>query len=272
MQVRQSHLARANPVHAQHKYRSTRPAPSSRWRCGPLETENMSMASPERPQILLVHGAWHGGWCWEVVEEKLTERGWTVSSLDLPSVAEKGAPRLGMYDDAEAVRTALESLDGPIIIVAHSYGGVPVSEGAAGAPNVVHLIYLAAFQLDVTESLLALTGGKHPAWANVDEDVVTVSTPREVFFADVEEDVAADAIAKLLPHSLTAQKEKVTAAAWKTIPSTYVVCELDNALPVAAEEAMAARAGHVVRLPTSHSPFLSRPDDVVRIIEAAVGQ
>lgn len=232
----------------------------------------MSMASPERPQILLVHGAWHGGWCWEVVEEKLTERGWTVSSLDLPSVAEKGAPRLGMHDDAEAVRTALESLDGPIIIVAHSYGGVPVSEGAAGAPNVVHLIYLAAFQLDVTESLLALTGGKHPAWANVDDDVVTVSTPREVFFADVEEDVAADAIAKLLPHSLTAQKEKVTAAAWKTIPSTYVVCELDNALPVAAQEAMAARAGHVVRLPTSHSPFLSRPDDVVRIIEAAVGQ
>ncbi|MFD6059476.1 alpha/beta hydrolase [Rhodococcus wratislaviensis] len=229
----------------------------------------MAISASQRPRILLVHGAWHGAWCWQILEEKLTEQGWSVTSIDLPSVAAKGKPRFGMHDDAKAIRTSLEGLDGPTIVVAHSYGGIPVTEGASNAPNVVHLVYLAAFQLDVNESLLDLTGGEPPAWTYVDGDVVTVNTSRDIFFGDVEEDVAEDVVPKLLPHSLSAQQEKLTTAAWRTIPSTYVICELDNAIPVAAQESMATRARHVVRLAASHSPFLSRPDDVIRIIRSA---
>ncbi|MEA5362708.1 alpha/beta hydrolase [Amycolatopsis sp., V23-08] len=223
-----------------------------------------------RPTLLLVHGAWHGSWCWEPVQTLLVAHGWRVETVDLPSVA-PDEDRPGLHDDARAVRAALDAIDGPVVVVAHSYGGAPVSEGAAGAPNVVHLVYVTAFQLDEGESLLGVVGGQPPSWWKVDGDLFTPLTPHEIFFADVDPDVAAKAIARLRPQSYAVASDQLTAAAWKTVPSTYVVCEDDNAIPVFAQEAMAGRAGHVERLPSSHSPFLSHPAELTAIVEAAAG-
>lgn len=220
------------------------------------------------PALLLVHGAWHGSWCWEPVRTLLADRGWRVETVDLPSVA-PAADRPGLHDDARAVRAALDAIDGPVVVVAHSYGGAPVSEGAAGAPNLAHLVYVTAFQLDEGESLLAAVGGQPPSWWKIDGDLFTPLTPHEIFFGDVDPDVAASAVARLQPQSYSVASEQLTAAAWKDVPSTYVVCENDNAIPVFAQEAMAQRAGRVERLPSAHSPFLSHPDELTEILERA---
>jgi len=88
---------------------------------------------------------------------------------------------------------------------------------------------------------------------------------REIFFGDVDEDVADAAIARFSPQSLSSFQEIQTAAAWISTPSTYIICENDNAIPAEVQEAMSARAGHAIRLASSHSAFLSRPDDVAQI-------
>lgn len=218
------------------------------------------------PTIVLVHGAWHGPWNWEKVENELTEMGWQVRTVDLPSVVRRGGPRFGLHDDAEVIRQHIAGIDGPVVVVAHSYGGAAVSEGAADLPNVRHIVYLTAFQLDIGESVLAACGGEPPEWWNIKGDIVTPCRPREVFYVDLAPEDAERAIAQLKPQSLAAFTETLKAAAWRTTPSTYVMCEQDHAIPLPAQEEMSARATSVRRLPSSHSPFLSMPGDLADLI------
>lgn len=225
----------------------------------------------QRPVLLLVHGAWHGAWNWEKVRRLLTATGWEIQTVDLPSMADKGKQRFGMHDDAECVRGAVQRIGRSVVVVAHSYGGIPVTEGVADLPNVRHIVYLAAFQFDVGESQLGLTGGKPAPWWIIEDDTMTPGTPRDIFYADVAAVEAESAIARLKPQSVVVVTETVAAAAWHTIPSTYVVCTQDRAIPPVIQEQMAQRATSVRHLNTSHSPFLSRPDDVARLItEVAV--
>ncbi|MFI5729040.1 alpha/beta fold hydrolase [Kribbella sp. NPDC051587] len=217
-----------------------------------------------RPAVLLVHGAWHGSWCWEAVRSLLVDQGWRVETVDLPSVAPAGEVRYGLHDDAKAVREAITAIGGPVVVVAHSYGGEPATEGAAGLPEVQRIIYVTAFLLDVGESLLKAIGGTPPPWWQIEGEVFRPLTPELVFFNDVEN--PADAVRRLETQSYAVATEELTAAAWHTTPSTYVVCDDDNAIPVFAQEAMAQRAGTVERLHSGHSPFLSCPSELVAII------
>ncbi|OJX63199.1 MAG: hypothetical protein BGO95_08920 [Micrococcales bacterium 73-13] len=228
----------------------------------------------ETPAILLVHGAWHGAWCWELVEPLLRAAGREVHAIDLPSVHAARKERLGLADDAAAVRTAIEAIDGPVVVVAHSYGGAPVTVAAADLPNVRHIVYISAFALDAGESLLGAVGGVPPSWWVIDGDLVRAGTaaepPEALFFGDVAPEVAAAAVARLTSQSIRPFREELTAAAWRTVPSTYVVTERDGATPVPAQEGIAARAGStVVRMDTSHSPFLSQPEATAELILAA---
>jgi pimeloyl-ACP methyl ester carboxylesterase len=225
-----------------------------------------------KPTIVLVHGAWHGPWTWERVENELTAAGWRVRTVDLPSVVQTDGPRFGLHDDAEVIRQRIADIDGPVVIVAHSYGGVATSEGAADLPNVRGIVYLAAFQLDIGESVLSACDGKPPEWWNINGDTITPRMAREVFYADLTREDSDRAIAHLRPQSLAAFTETLKAAAWRTVPSTYVVCEQDRAIPVAAQELMSARAANTLRLSSSHSPFLSMPDDVARLIADVAGK
>lgn len=219
-----------------------------------------------QPVLLLVHGAWLGAWSWEKVRCELAARGWEVQTVDLPSVADRGAPRLSLHDDAALIRARIAAIGRPVVVVAHSYGGAVVSQGAAGLANVSHLVYICAFQLDVGESVLQLSG--HLPWWNVDGDTMTTHDTQEILFTDVAQDEAAQAIARMKPFTYAALTEELTAAAWRTVPSTYVICDRDRA--VADQETIAARATYQRRLPTGHMPLLSMPLALTDlIIEAA---
>lgn len=217
--------------------------------------------------VLLVHGAWHGGWAWEDLVPHLAAAGLDARTVDLPSSGSAGP----MADDAAVVRDALAADDRPTLVVGHSYGGIAISEGAAGAANVTGLVYLCAFMLDAGGSLWETIGGTPPPWAlpDLEAGTSTVTDPVSAFYGDVEPATADRAIARLRPQSLQSFIDVQTQAAWKERPSTYVVCEQDGAIPPPAQEAMSAHADTVIRLDTSHSPMLSAPERVAELIAAA---
>jgi pimeloyl-ACP methyl ester carboxylesterase len=220
--------------------------------------------------VLLVPGSWHGAWAYDAVADRLTHAGVAVTAIDLPS--NDGAS--GLADDAAAVRAALDGIEQPTVVVGHSYGGIAVSEGAAGAPNAVGLVYLAAFMLDTGESLLDAMQHQLPDWISLDEAAGSHIAQRseEVLYGDCPPDVAAAAAARLSRQSVAAIATPQTAAAWRSVPSTYVICDQDRAVPPPVQEAMAARAATVRHVPASHSPFLSRPGEVADVVLQALGR
>jgi pimeloyl-ACP methyl ester carboxylesterase len=226
------------------------------------------------PTILLVHGAWHGAWCWDAVRTLLEAKGRTVRAIDLPTVHAPNKADLDLADDAKAVRDAVDAIDGPVVVVAHSYGGVPTTQGLAGAANVAHIVYIAAFALDAGESLLGAVGGVPPTWWMVDGALTTAGNADEpaesLFFNDLPADVASANAARLVAQATKPFSDVVTEVAWKSIPSTYLITERDAVFPLFAQEALSGRAGSTVhRLDTSHSPFLSQPEATADIIDAA---
>ncbi len=227
----------------------------------------------ESRSIVLVHGAWHGPWAWSKVAGPLRERGFVVHTPANPSSGPDPDSLGDLYDDADNVRRTLAGLDGEALVVAHSYGGVVATEGAAGAGNVAHLLYLTAFMLDEGESLRETVGGVEPDWQIVDEAGlgVTVTRAEEIFYNDCSPEDAAEAAGQLEPQSREALGQSVRQAAWHDIPSTYLICERDNAIPPFVQEELAQRAGEVRRLDASHSPFLSRPDEVIELIAELAG-
>ena len=221
----------------------------------------------EQPTVVLVHGAWHGAWCWDEVVSRLSGDGLAVVALDLPSAGAGG----DLYDDAGALRAVLDETPGDKVVVGHSYGGIVITEGAAGADGVRHLVYLTAFMLDEGQSLADITGPTPPAWQipTPDGKSLTVSEPRDVFYNTCAPAVADAAAARLRPQTVASFVEPVRSVAWRDVPSTYVICDRDQAIPVPAQEAMSAHAGTTHRLESDHSPFLTDPDAVAALIRAA---
>ncbi|MEU1517530.1 alpha/beta hydrolase [Streptomyces sp. NPDC005811] len=221
------------------------------------------MNTSETTTALLVHGAWHSPGCWSRVTPLLDAAGVSWTAVELPSV-HGGEARGDMYDDAETIRQAIRAIDGPVTVVAHSYGGVPATEGAAGEANVANILYVASFVLGKGDSLLGSLGGKPADWWVISEDgtTVTPATPTELFYADCPEDIAAKACADLTPQRRDAYSQPLRSTAWADVPTTYLVCDEDAVMPVFAQEAMATAAGaRIRRIQSSHSPFLSRPEE-----------
>ncbi|HET7504953.1 MAG TPA: alpha/beta hydrolase [Kofleriaceae bacterium] len=220
----------------------------------------------KHPDLLLVHGAWHGSWVFESLVPVLASQGFTVRTVDLPS----SGSLVGLDADVKVVRDSLARHPSPTLVVAHSYGGVVISEACAGVRNVMGLAYLCAFVLDKGESLSMLLQPL-PPWIAIDEagSACRVLDPERIFYADVAPAIAAQAVARLRPQSLACLGTALTAAAWRELPSSYLLCEQDEAIVVPAQEALSARTNVVERLAASHSPFLSRPADVAAFIARA---
>ncbi|MET9230745.1 alpha/beta fold hydrolase [Lentzea sp. NPDC003310] len=213
----------------------------------------------DRGNLLLVHGAWHGSWCWDLLVPELESRGWTTSALDLPSTS--GSPTAGVCEDADVVREAIAALSGPVTVLAHSYAGVPVGEGAQAADR---LVYLAAHLLEPGESVVSPLGGP---WYEPGTTLLDPPEPaRDLLFADVPDERAAWAGSRLRPQSAKSFEDPVTAAAWRTVPTTAIVCADDMAFPQPFADRL--RAYGAVELPGSHSPFLSRPAQLAELITA----
>ena len=223
----------------------------------------------EQPIFLLVHGSWHGPWCFELLEAELARRGAVAKSVSLPSVG-CDTERLGTFgDDARVVTAAAASMPGPVVVVGHSYGGAVVSEATFG-PNVKRLVFLGAFMPDTGRGYVSyLPPGPLPPYVELREDG-TFAVPHEqatpFFYADCPPDIAAAATMRLCPQSQQVMAETITDAAWRSHPSTYVVLTDDRVLPPDLQRMFAAQAGEIRELESSHSPFLSKPAELAELL------
>lgn len=228
------------------------------------------LMSNQMPTILLVHGAWHGAWCWERVVPLLKTLGRAVRTVELPSVgAEPGAP-VNLSSDAAAVRSAIDEVAGPVLLCGHSYGGMVISQAASRRSRVVKLVYLCAFVPEAGESLADVGGGQLAPWIQVLEGGLTlpdIALVADLFFADCDIDTQTAAIGRLRPQAAAAFAEPVAHPAWKDVPSTYVICADDRAMPAELQRGVfARRAGEVLEIASSHSPFLSQPQALASLL------
>ncbi|MFF0494425.1 alpha/beta fold hydrolase [Nocardia sp. NPDC004068] len=229
-----------------------------------------------RPTVVLEHGAFADGSSWNDVIEKLR--------ADHYPVVAAANPLRGPAADATTLRALIDHLDGPVVLVGHSYGGSVTSAAAAGSDKVKALVYVAAFLPAPGETALELTGrfpgstlpaALDPVPSNgiggAGTDLyIQRDRFRDQFAADVPADRAALMAATQRPIAQSALEERATAAAWTEKPSWDVITTEDRNIPVAAQRFMAERAhAHVTEVPASHSVAVSHPDRVAEVIEAA---
>jgi pimeloyl-ACP methyl ester carboxylesterase len=219
--------------------------------------------------VVLVHGAFHGAWCWELVEEGLARRG--ISSV-VPEL-----PFTGIVDDAATARAAIDraAAAGPVVVCGHSYGGRVISQAASGHPAVQHLVYLTAVQSDESVPLgdAPEPVGVMTTFRTGDDGTLYLDgeAAAPYFFHDCGPAIAKASVAKLRamdvgPTEPLPADAVALPSAWRSTPSTYVVCTDDRIIDPRAQRAMGRQASSVVEIPTSHSPMLSRPELVVAIL------
>ena len=224
--------------------------------------------------VLLVHGAWGGAWAWGHVQAELESLGVASTAIDLPC---RQAAVSTLADDAAAVRAALADLDGPAVLVGHSYSGAVITDASAGNEDVAHLVYVCAVlpeEGESTGSLMASDptpseiGGAIQA---TDDGLSTVEPggAKSIFFNDVTDEQAAPIIAALGPHRLSVFGESPAGLGWRDHPSTYVLTTRDLVFSPALQRRMAGNATTVVEVDAGHMPLLSRPAGLARAIAAA---
>jgi pimeloyl-ACP methyl ester carboxylesterase len=222
-----------------------------------------------RPNIVLIHGAWADGSCWNAVVERLQADGFHVTAPQFPLSS--------LADDVARLRQVLEFQDGPTLVVGHSYGGQIMTALGTAAPNVVGLVYVAAFGLEKGESLgkLLSQGPVTPALAHLFTDAhgfgwLSVDDFVNHFAADVDVIRARVMYAVQQPLSLSTFKDVMDVPAWKSLPSWYLVAQNDEAIPPDVERMFAARMGAAtIEIPSSHVAMVSHPKEVVGLIERA---
>lgn len=222
------------------------------------------------PTVVLVPGAWQTPAHYEPFVKSIPDI--DVRTVRLPSSGFDADALGDMYDDAAEVRKVVSSIDGPVLVLAHSYGGVPVTEALdAATDNVRRIVYLVSFPLDVGESMIstATQGGRLPlpsSWGvHEGQGYVTLADP-EPFFYDVEPALARWAVDGLTYQSWSSLIEPLTNAAWRVIPSTYIVADNERELPIAAQLLFAQRAGEERHISSGHAPYLSKPGELAAIL------
>ncbi|QMU78356.1 alpha/beta hydrolase [Streptacidiphilus sp. PB12-B1b] len=238
-------------------------------------------AAPHRPRpeptVVLIHGAFADASSWKGVVERLQTRGHRVLAAALPL--------RGLASDATYIRSLLQSIAGPVVLVGHSYGGSVITQAAAGLPQVKALVYIAAFVPDIGESALELTG-KFPG-STLAQATSTLTYPlpgggtgeellirqdlfHQQFAAGVPTETARVMAIGQRPITLSALQEPTRAAAWKTIPSWYLVATEDRNIPPAAERWMAQRArARTVGVRAPQAASVTDPGAVTNLILGA---
>ena len=224
---------------------------------------------PVLPNIVLVHGAWANGSSWNAVIEQLQADGYRVTA---PAFS---LTRLA--DDVDRLRQILGRQNGPTLVAGHSYGGQIITALGTDTPNVVGLVYIAAFGLDEGESIGALLeqAPAGPALAHLDVDPHGFAwIPEDDFVnhfaADVDPVMAKVMFAVQQPLHWSALGEVIGVPAWKSLPSWFLIADGDQAIPPDAQRQFAPRMGATtVEVSTTHVAMVSHPDEVLQLITTA---
>lgn len=234
-------------------------------------------SSQRKPTVVLVHGAFADSTSWNGVVKKLKRDGYPVIAA--------ANPLRGLSADAAYLKRLLASIDGPVVLAGHSYGGSVISSAALGADNVKALVYIAAFLPEQGESAVELSG-KFPG-STLGEALrpVPITLPdgsqgadlyieqgkfHDQFAADVPENTTDLMAVAQRPVTSAALEEGGSEPAWKSVPSWVLVATEDLNIPPQAQRFMAERANaRTVEVRASHAVSVSRPDAVADIIEKA---
>src|SRR5919197_252030 len=224
-----------------------------------------------RPAIVLVHGGFVDGSGWQGVYKILRGDGYTVRVVQNPTISHA--------DDVAATRRVVNAVDGPVILVGHSYGGAVITE-AGNDPKVAGLVYIAAFAPDRGESVASLIKDPPPG-----APVPPILPPRggflfldrakfrDSFAADVSPEQAAFMADSQVPWGVEALSGTISEPAWRSKPSWYLVATEDRMIRPPAQRSMAARAGStVVEVAGSHAIYVSQPAAVAALIEKAASE
>lgn len=237
--------------------------------------------------FMLIHGAWHGGWCWDHVAGILRRRGHQVEAPDLPGHGDDATPTAAVTLEgyAEHVAALLAAGPGEVHLVGHSLGGITISVAAERAPGkVAQLIYLAAFvpvDGDDVRTLAPLNRASIlnvPGAQSVSEDGSAVTVSPEVlvdgFYHDCSERDIAFARERLCPQPTQVFAATMALDAGLDIPRSYIECIEDQAIHIVAQRRMARRGGcgAVMSLETSHSPFFSAPGQLADALESLAAE
>jgi pimeloyl-ACP methyl ester carboxylesterase len=203
---------------------------------------------------------------------ELARAGLNSATVALPSVGRDPKSLGGMMDDAKAIEDAVASIAGDVMVVAHSYGGVPATQ-ARYEPRVRHLFYIGAFMPDLGQSLVTLLPpGPLPPFVIANEDgttAVNLDVVTEAFYPDVPPEIAAWATARLALHNVAAITTPVTRCAWREIESSYLLLADDQPCPTPVQRNLVTQATHRYEMSGGHFPFLSRPAEVAAVLARA---
>ena len=230
-----------------------------------------------KPTVVLVHGSWADASSWKGEIERLEADGYPVVALANPLQSLSG--------DAAFIRAYLDTIDGPIVLVAHSYGGAVITNAALGQPNVRALVYINAFMPDTGESATGLAGPDSALSADPTTifDFVPAGPPTPASYVYLKSSTVFASFASGLsatdkalvaatqrPATLGALTEPSGEPAWRSIPSWALIGTKDQIIPASVQRAMAARAGAVTaEYNAGHVGLMTHPGTVVRVIERA---
>ncbi|OTB07268.1 hypothetical protein M426DRAFT_53985 [Hypoxylon sp. CI-4A] len=248
----------------------------------------MASPAPTRPTILVVQGSFQLPEVYEKLANALKARGYPVIHPPLPSLIDQDSPDFASRDlstDALAVQSVLgrlveeESQD--VLVLMHSYGGLVGSEAVLedfsretrkerGLPGgVIHLFFFAALILSEGQPVFDVFGESSAAEV-LPSGRVRTKDPAQMLYNDLPSEEAEYWTSKTVPQSYAVQATKLTRAACRYIPSTYLVCENDQGLPPKFQEMFGKSIGNnVLRINSSHSPMLSRTEELAGIIARA---
>ncbi len=231
--------------------------------------------------FVLVHGAWHGAWCWEQVEGHLEDRGAASVAVNLPGRAgdTQSVAELTLDSYVDRVVAAIDASPEPVVLVGHSLGGLVISQTAERVPDKVSsLVYLCAMLLQDGQSTIdaSVNDPDSQLMANIslDEGAATSSVTgpavRDLFYGDCSAVASANAMRLLVPEPVgpASTAVHVTAARWGSVPRSYILCTQDRAISPAAQRAMIASVGvdRVLEMESSHSPFISQPEELAALL------
>ncbi|PGH30940.1 hypothetical protein GX50_06297 [[Emmonsia] crescens] len=236
----------------------------------------------EKPSIIFLPGAWNGPEYFGDVTTQLNERGYEVHALHLLTAGLD--PKSTPSDDIALVQKTTQALadEGKdVILVMHSYGGFVGSESAKGllkkdrlaqskAGGIVHLVYLAGLPGIEGEILVENV----PEWVKFQGEWTTVENAQEIFYNDLPSSMVDELAAKLLPHAASIYTHPLAYAGYKYVPTTYLLCTQDQALPFKVQKAIVASAHGLMRTEicdAGHFCMLSMPERVTNVIIKAAG-